>query len=433
MSEIKWFNFKKNDSKTDIYCSNEKKLKLSSLAIMKELDLAWFNFFVKNTSNGGVLKKNTYAEDFNKVRLVHITSSFDEIVRTGKIFPSGGGLGSVIYCSPLHKENSVHNLFEQYLHFQLPKHTPKELTPLCIEISLERRDKDNLSSYGVDYTNFGELHCMVWKVLKRELMKPYIAEFENKISSQVMKLRDVFNVFIDYNLNSVSSKKLREYYNSIFIGTPSLRFILYEILAEYILLYQDNKKAVKYRDIGELYNLSHKKFIFDLCPSMLKRFNMREFFIKIEDIEEYFSKSDIFVEFNKDQFEWFLKWRMGFYIKKLCLRKIDSINSFDQLVSNYPRLVGQIIYRDFFDKNLFERVRSKIIYPMWKKDRIICPIYPILPKGEVGVNPCLDELGVKYKIYKAKYDSRRGKLILLKELNIKLNSELISKAKTTVR
>ncbi len=434
MSRIRWFNYKKEISKTDIYASNEKKLNLSSKEFLKELDLAWFNFFIKNAPNGKVLVFNTYKKDFNKIRLVHLTPSFDEIIETGKIFSSGGGLGAAIYCSPLHEDSTVHNIFEQYFSFQLPKNTNKKISVLCIEVELKRKNLKDIKNWGVDYTKFGEIQCKAWERLKNKMDLEVVKNFSERIYNQVMDNKEAINVFVDYKLRELPYEEFERLYAQIFIKIPSLRFVLYEILAEYILLYQDNKEAQDYSLKGELYNLPHKKFISDLCPSMLKKFNMIRFFIPLKRIIQYLSSSDIFNNFNKKHFKNFIKWRMGFYLKKISLNRIEgNIKKFNDLVKRYPLLLGQIIYREFYDKQLFEQERAKIIYSLFKKENLICPIYSILPKGEVGINPCIDKWGVTYNIFESKFDPITRKLKKLRKLKIKLDPEIIIKTKSTIR
>ncbi len=434
MSKIRWFNYKKEVSKTDIYASNENELKLPSKMFLEELDLAWFNFFIKDAQNGRVLISNTYKKDFSKIRLAHLTPSFDEIIKTGKIFSSGGGLGVAVYCSPLHEDNTVHNIFEQYLSFQLPKNTNKKIFALLIEVELEKENLKNIENWGVDYTQFGEIECKTWEKLKQKMEPLFVRDFSERIYRQIKENEEAINLLIGYKLKELSYEKFERLYNQIFIKIPSLRFILYETLAEYILLYQNNKKARDYSLKGELYNLPHKKFISDLCPSMLKKFNMVEFFIPLEKIIEYLSHSDIFDNFNKEHFKDFIKWRVGFYLKKVSINSIkDDIKNFNDLVKKYPSLLGQVIYREFYDKRLFEQERAKIIYSLFKKENLICPIYSILPKGEVGINPYLDKLGLNYQIFEAEFDPSTKKLNKLSNVKIKLDPEIITKSKSTVR
>ncbi|MBI2096925.1 MAG: hypothetical protein HYT40_02100, partial [Candidatus Sungbacteria bacterium] len=314
MSNIKWFNYTEEKSKTDLYAHNESMLNLSQKEFIKELDLAWFNFFVKNAPNGRVLISNTYNLDFKRIMLVHLTPSFNEILKTGKVFASGGGLGAAVYCSPVHQDNTVHNIFEQYFFFQLPKNTKKKISAICIEITPDKENTTNVKNWGVDYTNFGEIECQTWKNLKPQIDVSFIKELEKRVFNQIMNNKELINTFVGYKLDKLSYGEFEQVYDNLFAKIPSLRFISYEVLAEYILLFQDNKKAYDYSFKGELYNLPHKKFISDLCPSMLKKFNMIDFFISLNKISQYLHSSDIFKQFNQEQFINFIKWRIGFYL-----------------------------------------------------------------------------------------------------------------------
>lgn len=432
MSHIKWFSYKERISKTDIYATNENSLNLSPLKFIAELDQAWFNFFVRDAPQGKVLTSNTYKKDFDKIRIVHLTPSFDKIIEQGTIFASGGGLGAAIYGSPLHNNGRVHNILEQYLCFQLPITTTKNIVPICIEI--HPKEKNNIANWGADYTDFGELQRDTWEELKKNCDSKFISEFEERVYRQIVSNKEWIDLFLDNKLNELSPHKFEKAYENLFTKVPSLRFILYEILAEYILLYQDNKNSSDYARLGELYNLTHKKFIFDLCPDMLRKFNMVKFYISLNDIISYLSNSDIFLNFNSIHFRNILKWRISFYLRKISLFPIkDSIKDFNELSMNHPSLVGQVVYREFYDKNIFEKERSKLIYRLWQRQKIICPIYSILPKGEVGINPNLDELGIDYTIFKAEFNKKTRKIKLLKKIKVKICSSIIDKSLSTVR
>ena len=139
----------------------------------------------------------------------------------------------------------------------------------------------------------------------------------------------------------------------------------------------------------------------------------------------------IITDFDKDKFLKWLKWRISYYFFKIGKKPFASISSFKDIFKNHKLFVGQILYRAFYDKRMFEIYRSKYLYSIWEKNKIIVPIYPIVPKGEMGINPNLDKLGIKYKIYKVKIF--KNKITMGNEIQVNISPKNISKQKCAIR
>jgi len=327
MSYINWFDYKGTKSKTNIFFSNRQNLNLNPQEEIEELNLAWFDFLSKDSANGKLLIKNTYKKDFGTQDLyfIHVTPSFNEIIKSKKIFPSGGGLGAVIYGSTLHKNNKIHNLTEMYLKFQFPKKIKSKVGLFCIKLKIPKELLLQSKNWGVDYTLFGNIHCQTWRKMKktRVVGNQYSLKLEKKITKDIAKTFKILNIFLEYNLENLTFKRFKKYYNKLFNTIPSLRFIIYESLAEYILFYQNNKSAKFYNTKNEIYNQNHKQFIWDLCPWMLKKFDISKFFIKLDKIISYLHNSNIIKNFDQNHFENFIKWRIAFYVKKITVNKIN--------------------------------------------------------------------------------------------------------------
>ena len=122
---------------------------------------------------------------------------------------------------------------------------------------------------------------------------------------------------------------------------------------------------------------------------------------------------------------------MHIIIKKICINNIGDIKGFGELIKSHPSLIGHIIYREFGDKQMFEEYRTPFVYDKIFEGNIDFPIYSILPKGELGINPNIDSARVK--VFEATYDSEKNKIIPRQELNLKLSTKLISEKKCTIR
>lgn len=401
---------------------------------INDLSISWLHFMKDNTSLGFLFDRNTYKEDLlgRKIRLLHVTPSLNKLKKSKRLNSSGGGLGSVIYCCPLHKNFTPHNLFYLYSQFQLPKKIPREkIGSICIEID-SKFSLNQIANFGVDYTLFGRLHCQVWGELKSiSKDKEYFKQLEKNILDRMNENKNYLNLLTSYKMEKISFNKFQIIYDKIFNEFPELRFILYEVLAEYILLNQNNKKALYYAKKREFFNENHKKFIWDLCPTMLKKFDMKNFFISINKISNYLKKRDIIKDFNEKSFQNWFKWRISYYFLKVGEKLIDEHNSFEDLMDSHPNLVGQVLYRAFRDKHLFELFRSKHLYKYWQKEGIIIPIYSIVAKGEMGINPNLDKLNIRYSVYET--EVLNGKIRLGKKIDLKISPNMINKSDVVTR
>ncbi len=428
---LHWIKLPSCKKKLDIFKNAPDKI---NEKFINDLSISWLYFMRDNASLGFLFDRNTYKEDLlgRKIRLLHVTPSLNKLKKSKRLNSSGGGLGSVIYCCPLHKDFTPHNLFYLYSQFQLPKKIPREkIGSICIEID-SKFSIDQTANWGVDYTLFGKIHCEVWKELKSiSKDKKYFKQLEKYILSRINENKNYLNLLISYRMEDISFDKFRNIYDKIFNKFPELRFVLYEVLAEYLLLNQNNKKATDYANKGEFFNENHKKFIWDLCPTMLKKFNMKNFFISINKIINYLKKRDIIKDFDETTFQHWFKWRVSYYFLKVGKKLIKSYNSFEDLVKIHPHLVGQILYRAFRDKHLFELFRSKYLYEDWQKKGIIIPIYSIVAKGEMGINPNLDQLKIPYSIYET--EMLNGKIRLGKKIDLNISPDMINKSDVATR
>lgn len=433
MSYINWIEKFPKKSKTDIFLSNRDSLDLSFQETSRELEDAWFKFILESTPNGKVLENNSYKKALVKkeVTLIHVTPSLSSIVKTGKLLASGGGLGSAVYCCPVYNKK-IHNLTKLYLNKNLAQDPSKKLEAICIKIKIPKKDRKNISSWGIDYTNFGEVQLSAWDEIKRT--KQYskeVLKIEEDVTKKIWKNIKLLNRFLDYKLEDLSEKDFEYAYNTLFNNLKPLRFILYEVLSEYILFYQDDKKSIDLSNLGELNNYNFKIFLLDLCPNMIKKFSMINFFIPLPKIKRYLKESKIISNFDEKKFYLYLKWRIAFYLRKIIQTPLVK-EEFKNLSFDHPSLVGQMVYRLFPNRSLFEDIRSRYILCYLDQKRVILPIYPLIPKGEMGINPDLKDLKVKYKIYFAKI-LNNGKVSIGKELNIKITNSMVPGNKLSFR
>ena len=71
------------------------------------------------------------------------------------------------------------------------------------------------------------------------------------------------------------------------------------------------------------------------------------------------------------------------------------------------------------------------LYKYWQKEGIIIPIYSIVAKGEMGINPNLDKLNIKYSVYET--EVLNGKIRLGKKIDLKISPDMINKSDAVTR
>jgi hypothetical protein len=181
--------------------------------------------------------------------------------------------------------------------------------------------------------------------------------------------------------------------------------------------------------------------VFELCPDLFNNFKLTSFRPKIKEITKYFSSKSqhgiVFEHFSESQFLDFFKWRFSQYIRYKLLERehLPDILNFDTLKNQCPSILGQVLPIEIAldpDLNHFTlpyfELKADVMWKHWKNEQILMPYNSILPKGEVGINPLFENL--KYKIFKAEFDNKSGKVRLVRELNVKLSSSLMNPRKS---
>ena len=435
MAHLLWFDYKKRASTRDIWQLSDD-VDLSDKEERKKYDLAWFNYFLDTASQAPLLKKNTYMKDFlrKKVSLLHVTPSLNQIKKEGKLYPSGGGLGIAVYCAPVHEDNTVHNIAHIYYTHQMPFNLHRKPHILCINLYLKPQ-KTEVSEWGVDYTDFGQLQTKTWENLKNKelVQKKDSKAVEKTVVNMVNECRGSLSTLSYLEGNIPSLKEFKSAYSHVFTTLPSLRFILYELMAEYLLLYQNNEEANRFSQIGEVYNLNHKRFVWNLCPAMFKRFRMTEFFIDFDTIVSFLNRKTIVTDFEQKQFIAFFRARLQHYLRKILSSKPSKASDFIDLMKKNPHLVGHLVYRMFPDRRLFETERANLIQKEITQGRVCCPIYSIVPKGEVGINPCIAKSGIDYEVFVSRFNKKGSAIDLTEKLDIRISDNLISDRRMVTR
>lgn len=413
------------------------------------IEVAWQYYFVYGTPNGELFKNNSNFDsikDNNGLTLLHCTTSLKEIEETGLLFPSGGCLGASIYSVPVRADGRLHNLTKFLLEYELPlslkmRQATKDKKPGLLAIHLENENfiHSNEESNGVDYLLMGDLLADVYlkfrKSCQNKISKKVFNDVEKQIVYQVRKTARFLNICVDYQIDKISGDEFFRLFNNSLKELPFLGYLYFEVLVEFISLFQNDEASMLYKEQGELYNGNYKKMIFDLCPQLLENFKLILFKPDIKEVCAYLKQKSkdgkIISNFVESEFIMFFKWRFAQYAryKLMSKQKIGSLSNFNNLIRHNPSLVGHLIHREMrmFDIirpyiSRYEKIRAKLIWDEWNKQKIVFPYNSIVPKGEVGINPGYNNLD--YKMYYATLDQTTGKIILGKPIQARLAFKL---------
>lgn len=406
----------------------------------------WRKKWIEDSPNGGLLLKNSFFETIknkNKIYLAHATPNFRNIRKDNLFFPSSGCLVASIYCTPLTEDSEglrLHNLGDYIISKEMPSFAKnmkscslENLNTVLFEIEIPASGKGNLT--GTDYLRLGEIHFETYKELEYLLSYQEKSLIHQSCSSQIrkgMKFLSIANRSYYDNFKISANNFLKVFIDAI-EKLPFLGYFYFEVLSEYIMLYQDNQAALLSKEYGELYSPSYKDLMFSLSPDLLRHYSLTQFRPDIDEVVEHLLKNKVFENLNQGEMEEYLSQRLIFLTNARMFNKgsglIDWENiawDFDGLSKVMKPLIGHLIHRelrsfgrypDFYF--YFDQLKALRIWNYWNQINLVIPFNGIVPKGEVGINPAFPEL--KYKSFLAKYYSIEGKGYLEPGEELRLN------------
>lgn len=392
------------------------------------IEIAWQFYIIYGTPNGNLFRDNTLFKTIREgkgLTLLHCTAHLPEIINSGYLYPSGGCLGASLYCVPLRSDGETHNLGKFIIENEMPNslsksdYKEKEVDLLAIKISPESFIHSNEESNGLDYLLMGKLQLELYNQFKIEsgVETQLFNEVEKEAVEQVKKSMDFLNFCAEYKIDRYSDEHFIKLFEEACQNLSIMGYIYFEVLVEYVTLFQDDDFSTQLKQKGEINNYYYKQMVFDLVPEMYSGFKLVNFKPKVEDVVQYFIKKAknkiIFNYFLEDHFLNFFKWRTAQYIryKILDTKKIAPNIGFDVLSKRNPSLLGHILHREIrVNKklksctDLYDEMRAVTIWKVWNKSNVLYPYNSIVPKGEIGINPGFPYLD--YEIYRAKLNKQ---------------------------
>jgi len=423
-------------------------------------ELRWRRWAINEAPNGHLILKNSFFNSLkndSKMYLFHVTPSLSKIVESGVIYSSGGCLVGSIYATPAYLEDDIfriHNLGEYIYNTEAPRATyiqEQGTAPsvLIIEIDLPKRAHDNL--IGIDYTKLGNVHLSIYKELEYLLSfreRVYLQEITlNKVKQSLSLLNVVSNSY--FNHRGVDKNDFFELLLSAIDHLPILGYLYFEAVAEYLMLFEDNKEAKIAHGYGEIYNANYKNIMFDIFPDLLKGVGLGSFKPTPEQLVQYISSHKLVSNFNKTEFINNLVNRIIYFIQSRLMNDENEAMDwcsfswdFKSLENLASPLLGHLVHRelrnfgrfpDFYF--YFDQFKALQAWNYWNQMGVIIPFNGVMPKGEIGVNPALPDLNVKIYTAKKLEKSEPGRLLfgIDRELPVKIVPRLIDHRVTLMR
>jgi len=343
----------------------------------------WNEYFLNSLRNKGLKEdKEMWKTSSNKFRFIHFSPRIREILESGSINISGGGLMGVVYVTPIHADGSVHNLGQYIYDVEFPQSlNDKPVECLVFELS-EEQYNESLVGGKFNYI-FKSSHYV-----KGNIASSTTDLYKNVLSD----IKQVLDVKDDYFLDKA---------DTLFQKYTFMKHVYFEALNEYLYIKQDSLEAIKYLNKGEVYAKKIKDYLFEVTPKLKTSFSTTHFVTdsKIHSINLQ-QRNDIISNLDIDDFFHFLTQRVRFYLNEL---------------QTHPEAVlGRLLLKTETgpSKNIIEQGGADSLRE--ELGDIALFQYETVPKGELGINASKN-----ITVYKAKYTG--GAVEQLESIELEIN------------
>lgn len=381
--------------------------------------------------NSGLVYQNSLFDMIRgdePVTLAHVTLSLDAIIAEGSIYPSAGCLVGSVYCTPAFRDGSrlrLHNLGAYYYLREARQSGftrgvggaagPVAAEPRILLIEVSRPKDVGRALEGVNYLRMGDLHFKCFEEyadlapddIKDIAVSSILAE-EGFLVRTVEEIRRA-STRVDQDLDY-----LEEASRAVRRGQmPYFGYALFEAFCTALMLLQDDEASVKLRELGEFNNWHYKELLYRTFPAFQQNFRLSGFSPNWRELIAIIHQEGI-VGNNTDRLVSVIATRVRRYLAHNSLVNFREFNGFrsgrrvadwGDVVEHARPLVGHTIHRvirnvdpeTYFDLfNYFEQTKAQGIWAYWVKKRIAFPFNGVLPKGEMGINPAMKALQLRY-------------------------------------
>lgn len=355
----------------------------------------WNEYFLNNLRAKGLNEdQEIWMSPSGTYRFIHFSPKLPEILESGSINISGGGLMGVVYVTPIRTDGRVHNLGQYIYEVEFPQSlNDRSVECLVFEISGEQYTK--ASSAGKFNYIFKSSHYA-----QADITPSTKDLYENVL----LEIRQLLIENDDSFLGKV---------DALFQKYTFLKHVYFEGLNEYLYTRQDSSESLEYLRTGEVYARKIKDYLFTVTPKLKTNFSTTHFVTNsgahISNLKE---KRDIIKNFDSYDFINFITQRIRFYLNEL---------------QNHPEAVlGRLLLKtetgpskNIIEQNGADSLREEL-------GDIALFQYETVPKGELGITASKD-----VSVYKAKYS--KGTVDQLERVDIEINPQLTDHNQSILR
>lgn len=333
------------------------------------------------------------------LRFLHLSPNLDEIIKTGEIYVSGGGLMGVVYVTPIRNTGEVHNLGKYIFTTELPQTDIQPPTDCFVfEISMDQYRR-SVDAGSFNYVFESYRYAEGADLSSQDVMVT---------SDALQKMTDLL-VDLDRPLDTITSRRLDDFFNNF----SFLKHIYFEALNEYLYTRQNSPESRGLAVKGEVMAEFVKDYLFATVPTLKKSFSTTHFITDTLLHITYLEANNSIIDgFSRDDFLAFLSARISYY--------------FQQIIERPSALIGRYLLKS---RNSGERydIETRAINALWReKGDVTLFQYNTIPKGELGFVP---HTGTK--AFRAKYDN--GFVKDLEPVNIQITPRLIDSSGSVLR
>lgn len=303
--------------------------------------------------------------------VLHLTTNFQSIADSGYLAMSAGGLAGCVYGTPVYADGSMHNLGVFLAGHELPMFLQNKGVTAAIDgLVIQPAD----IRYGcVDYLAFGHVYWDAY--LKTHMLRHRIKPLEVRTASD--RERGVATHLQQKLLTASGPDAVTGAIDAAVQVSRIIQMLFFEIILEYVFLYQNDSIATQALAQSEMYNAHPKKLIFALNPAMAVKFSIANFTCSLAVINAYLTERatsvGIFTDYQPAVMYDYVATRLQYYLERYVIDDPDN-------------LAGHVLFRYFDQRKYLETVLAQTV---WRDAaaRGVTVLTYVLPKGEIGVLP----------------------------------------------
>jgi hypothetical protein len=397
-----------------------------------------------------------FIRDGRTIHLAHVTAALDDILRDGALFPSAGCLVGSVYCVPALRTDGddfrLHNLGGYYYLREVPLALDGKPTganaksqPSILLIEVER----GASGYeieGVNYLRMGKVHFDIFDSKANLLGQDEIDRLQEKViggvRSQESFLIDCVRQHLAGEATTAQYLQFLRRASAAVTDIPYLGYVLFEAFSVTLMILQDDDFSAECRAVKEFNNWNYKELMYGLYPKFGTRFRLSDFQPDWQELLARIKAMDLRVDEA-----WFIRSvarRARKYICDNCFIDHRAFQrhrtalfepiSWNWASAHMSPLLGHMLHRELRNVTperhqelfrFFEQEKATSIWNYWNKRGVAVPFNGVVPKGEMGPNPCFTK--GKISIYLGEVSRIDGRNVYVRKgepLKLKLEKRL---------